>query len=180
MIDCSQLTIRNAAVSDLRYVIDQQKRWSNQVGFIRKSNLEQLVERGTIYIPEINGQTCGVVICSGGIRCAACLRTNIVERELWENGLGKQFCEWLRTQVPARTWGGYRVITRRDLQRQASINRSLGGVISTTREGGARGVAVDEWWVPTITPAEGLPQRTYYGSPRALRRLYKRSSGIGS
>lgn len=158
------LHIEVATRRRLRYVLARQREHSNAVGFLRRKDIEYLTARRTVLVPTLGGEPCGVLICSGGTRRPLCLRSNIVERELWEKGLGKAFCDWVATHALARTWGGFRVLTRRDLVRQESINRTLGGSVVSTRPAGARGHAVDEWWVPTKTPAEGHPQRTYQRS----------------
>lgn len=178
MIERVQIAI--ATPADMAFIVDRQKQFSNQVGFLRRKDLAALTDRGTVFIPSINNQPCGVIVCSAGRRRPLCLRSNIVEAELWENGLGTAFCGWLRTHPLARRWGGFRVLTRRDLGRQVAINTSLGGAVTSTRAPGARGHHVDEWWVPTETPAEGLPQRTCFGSGEAVAVHQRPSLGFGS
>jgi len=141
-------TIRVATAGDLAYVLDRQKQFSNQVGFIPKHTTELYIQREKVWVAEINGQPIGALIATGGERCPLVFRCNMVEKELWEQGWGRAFTDWLRQSPCSNRWGGVKVRTRRDLTAQYHINSEQGGKVLSTTPPGVRGFPVDEWWLP--------------------------------
>lgn len=158
------VTITAAQEADLGYLLDRLRKYSNQVGFIRRTNLEDLIRLGTVWIARVHGQHAGAVICSGGIRRPLCFRANLVERELWDQGFGTLFTRRLLQHPAAHRFGGVRVRTREDLQRQITINRKAGGVVVAHHPAGCRGHRVSEWWMPSGSPVSATLPGTYQTS----------------
>lgn len=176
----SETTLQPATPADIPYLVDRLKRFSNEVGFIPQSNLEWLVAHGTVWIARLNEQPAGAIVCSAGIRKPLCFRANLVERELWDRGLGTMLTRWLSGRSQSIAWGGLRVRTRTDLQRQIRINENTGGRITAIHAAGARGHAVQEWWLPAAISQESLVPGTYLPSDQVTRTQQGRSGGCHS
>lgn len=154
MIDSKAIAIRPATPADLRYITDRIRMYSNTVGNLRPANVEYLLKvRGTIWLATIDSQPAGAVVCSGGIRKPLCFRANLIERELWERGIGTLLTAFLQALPASQAFGGVRVRTRADIVAQLTINQRAGGSIVDVHPGGRRGWEVQEWWLPACPAA---------------------------
>mgnify|MGYP001824079754 CR=1 FL=1 len=141
--------IRTADETDVQYVLDRARKWSNEVGFIPASGMELLLSEGRGLVAEVNGELAGYLLTSGGLRTPLVVRHNTVEEALWEHGVGgvlmRAVLDWSAWTKRPRVL----VRTRVDLLRQANINASLGGIVlGTDQNVGKRLKPVEIWSVP--------------------------------
>jgi len=140
------VTVRAAEPSDVALLDRFQRRYSNSVGFLREKDLVFLAGRGTAFTLEVNGESAGSIVLSGGERRRLCLRQLCIDDDLWGRGVGTELVQALLTEIgPAiSSHDGVRVLTRADVSRQVAINERYGARTGARRTG-VRGVATEEW-----------------------------------
>lgn len=141
----SQSVIRPASHQDVGLVDALQRQFSEQVGFLRLSDLHYLQARGTVAVLAAEGQTVGALVWSGGQRRPACLRQIMIPEDLWAMGLGGASMSWWLGRCLDGEWSYARCRTRCDLDRQMAINQRLGGRLSLKLPAGRRADWVGDW-----------------------------------
>src|SRR3972149_3406947 len=140
------VTVRAAEPSDVALLDRFQRRYSNSVGFLREKDLVFVGGRGTAFTLEVDGESAGSIVLSGGERRRLCLRQLCIDDDLWGRGVGTELVQALLTEIgPAiSSHDGVRVLTRADVSRQVAINERYGARTGARRTG-VRGVATEEW-----------------------------------
>lgn len=145
MIDALLLArskVTPASFDDLRWLDRCQRQHSDAVGFLRMSDLEDLVRLECAAVVSAGDQMVGSLVWSGGRRKPSCLRQVCVPEDLWQRGLGSAACVWWLGEALSCGHPLARVRTRADLGRQIRINEVLGGQLVDQDAGGRRGYPV--------------------------------------
>lgn len=150
-INCGgkRMTVQTASRTDVQYVLDRARKWSNEVGFIPAQGIETLIEEGRCLVARMNGERCGYLLTSGGFLRPLVVRHNTIEEDLWSQGLGTSLMASVLSWARWTKRGHVLVRTRRDIEHQVKINRHLaGGIVDTDVHVGERGQPVDLWTIP--------------------------------
>lgn len=167
--ELGEILIRTAVREDWKYVIDRAHQFRKRFNFVPMQGLLDCIERKSVFVAELNGQRCGYILTTGGIRTPITVRHNAVEQELWRNKLGRL---WMSTAARyAKALGQLPGVkkqpcmitrTRADRADQIVVNAITGGRLQGCDPAGKSGHVVTIWHhdlrtVPEFIEAEASP-----------------------
>ena len=146
-------SVRIATGSDLSYVVEQQRRWSNALGFLPKVAHARYVDAQRVIIAMHNGQRAGyanmIISRKGLLR----LPQIAIDKELLRNGIGTALMDALIKIGTAHGSDAIRLTSRKDLEAN-DFWPTTGFYLSlTTRPDNARHQPLLEWTRPLSVEA---------------------------
>lgn len=81
--------LKTATFDDMSFIVDQQKRFSSELGFVPLSAIRMKIEQRRYTILEVNGQDAAYCYTSGGIMKPLKIVQHTVTEELWRKGFGQ-------------------------------------------------------------------------------------------
>lgn len=110
------ITIETASENDISYIVRLQKKFSNQVGFVPKTAIQDHVRRMGYTICKVNGQHAAYILQSGGTIRPVHLIQVAVEEELWRNGIGTAMLDYVIQRSSNQNYPDITAYVREDLQ----------------------------------------------------------------
>lgn len=96
--------LRTASTADLSFVLDLQKRFSNQLGFLPRQAIEQYLATGRVTIATDNGEATGYVLGRPSLRCAPGVQPIVqtaVHLDAQRQAAGRQLIEHVAAEARA-------------------------------------------------------------------------------
>ena len=142
--------------SDLKYVRDLQKQWSNNLGFLPSAALRRYLQNEHVLLVKENNQNAGYLLWDYTKRDNIIKITQVaIEPELLRIGIGTLVMKYLESRATASSCTVLRLKTRFDLEANL-VWPTLGWKITATfHPENARHIPIHEWTkqLPTRRPS---------------------------
>ena len=157
-------TVRMATGSDLAYVVEQQRRWSNALGFLPRVAHTRYIDANRVLIAMHNGQRAGyanmIISAKGLLR----LPQIAIDHELLRIGIGSALMHALINIGNSHGSDAIRLTSRADLHANDFWPTTGFYVTLTTRPNNARQQPLLEWTRQLARPS----QRSIKSDKRSL------------